>query len=229
MKQFLKFMDQLQRNNNKEWFDAHKAEYKELRAMHLEFTEKLISGIAEFDDSVRGLTPKDCTYRIYRDLRFSKDKRPYKQHIGTFICPGGKKSQHCGYYFHLEPNVGHFLVTGLYLPDSKIQKSVREEIMLNGKNLVKTIKSAKGFYLDKSDMLRNVPTGFSKDDPYAELYKLKNFILQKDIDDDYIASPNLLENLIRDFRETYDFCRILNRAVDFVLDSDAESDYPKNL
>ncbi len=101
------FLAQLKENNNREWFNSHKEEYKAVQAVFNDFTEQLISRIEIWDEDIKNsaLQVKDCTYRIYRDTRFSKDKTPYKTHMGAYICPRGKKSPYAGYYFHIEPAV----------------------------------------------------------------------------------------------------------------------------
>ena len=103
MKQVVEFLTLLHENNDKAWFDSHKEMYKRALSCFEVFTAKLIDGIAAFDPSVRGLTVKDCTWRIYRDTRFSPDKTPYKTHMGAFVAPRGKKGGYSGYYFHVEP------------------------------------------------------------------------------------------------------------------------------
>lgn len=218
MKRVIEFFNELQQNNNKLWFDAHKAEYKEMLAYHNDFSEKLIAGIAKFDKSVEGLQVKDCTYRIYRDLRFSKDKTPYKQHIGTFICPNGKKSGYSGYYVHIEPNVKYFLCTGLWMPEAKIIKSVREEIMLNGKEFDKAIKVAKGFSLDWADSTKKLPNGYTDDCEFSDYYRLKSYLIMKEVDEKYLLSDNLIEKIVADFRKTYEFNHLLNKSVEYALE-----------
>ena len=101
MKRVLEYLRNLAANNNKVWFDAHKDEYLLAKKVFEDFTEQLIAKVEAFDPTVKGLTVKDCTYRIYRDVRFSKDKSPYKTHMGCYICRGGKKSGYSGYYFHV--------------------------------------------------------------------------------------------------------------------------------
>lgn len=134
MKEVIAFLRELHDNNNREWFDAHRAEWKRVKTRFAGFTEQLIDGISSFDPSVRGLRVQDCTYRIARDTRFSPDKRPYKEHIGAYIAPGGKKSGYAGYYFHVEPDTGegstygHMLAVGLYCPEPVVLHSVRDEI-----------------------------------------------------------------------------------------------------
>ena len=101
MKETLQFLRDLSKNNNKNWFDANKDRYLAAKATVEALAGELLSGIRSFDDTVGPLSPKDCTYRIYRDLRFSKDKTPYKTHMGLYINRGGKKSGYSGYYFHV--------------------------------------------------------------------------------------------------------------------------------
>ncbi len=134
MKQILDFLSDLRANNNREWFNANKSRYKEAEAKFGELGERLIGLVGGFDPSVRGLTLRDCTYRIYRDTRFSHDKTPYKTHFGLYICPGGKKSGNAGYYFHVEPTGvggesdgggggmigGHLLDAGIYMPEPAV-------------------------------------------------------------------------------------------------------------
>ena len=101
MKEIITYLRQLQANNNREWFNAHKDEFLKHQARFHRLVEEVIKEISVFDPSIANLTPKDCTYRIYRDVRFSSDKSPYKCHFGAFIAKGGKKSGNSGYYFHI--------------------------------------------------------------------------------------------------------------------------------
>ena len=101
MDTILSYLRNLEANNNKSWFDAHKSEYLEARAHFNAIVEKLIEGILAFDPSVKGVGIKESTYRIHKDMRFSRDGLPYKTHFGAFICRGGKKSGYSGYYFHI--------------------------------------------------------------------------------------------------------------------------------
>ncbi|MCF0206238.1 MAG: DUF2461 domain-containing protein [Bacteroidales bacterium] len=218
MKRVIDFFSELQLNNNKTWFDAHKAQYKEMLAVHNDFSEKLIEGLGKIDKSVAGLSVKDCTYRIYRDLRFSHDKTPYKQHIGTYICPHGKKSGYAGYYVHIEPNAKYFICTGLWCPEPRYVKSVREEIMLNGENFEKTIKKADGFSVSWFDSLKKIPNGFSADDKFSEYYKLKSYLIEKEIDEDYLLDKNVIDKLVEDFSKTVDFNTLLNKSVEYAIE-----------
>lgn len=220
MKKVLDFLAELRLNNNRDWFEANKGRYREANETVNAFAEELIAAIGEFDPSVRGLTVRECSYRIYRDTRFSKDKTPYKTHIGVYICPGGKKSGNAGYYFHIEPQgdglLGHHLLSsGIYMPEPKVLKSIRDEIFDNGDEVEKAIKKAKGFRLDKSNSLKRTPTGYPADSKYDEYLKLKDFYLEKPVDDEYILGDDLVKRAAADFRLTYDFISLMNRAAEF--------------
>ena len=121
------FLKDLSANNNREWFNEHKAEYETARAEFDNFLATVIARISLFDETIRGIQPKDCTYRIYRDTRFSADKTPYKIHFGGYINAKGKKSDHCGYYVHLQPD-GSMLAGGSLCLPSNILKAVRQSI-----------------------------------------------------------------------------------------------------
>ncbi len=220
MKRVFDFLRDLQVNNNREWFNANKKRYtKALDAFNC-FAERLITEIGAFDPSVNGLTLKDCTYRIYRDTRFSNDKTPYKTHMGVYICPGGKKSGNAGYYFHIEPQgsglIGHHLMSaGIYMPEPAVLKSVRDEFFDNGEEVVKAIGKAKGFSIDRSNQLKRTPAGYPADTPYDEYLRLKDFYLVKTLSDDYILADDPAKHVAADFRTTYEFVTLLNRAADF--------------
>jgi uncharacterized protein (TIGR02453 family) len=224
MKNTIPFLKELAKNNNKDWFAANKTRYQAIQKDINAFTEQLIAGIAEFDPTISGLTVKDCSYRIYRDTRFSHDKTPYKTHIGIFICKGGKCSGNAGYYFHIEPKGntswlgGSMLAVGLYHPEPVILKSVREDILSNGENFLKTIKAAKGFFWDddKEEKLSRPPKGFPADSPYIEYIKQKNFSLVQNLDEKLLNDEaKLLDFCVKEFKKTKLFADHINRAVDF--------------
>lgn len=220
MKDIRDFLIRLRKNNNRDWFAAHKAEYKEAEARFMDFTEKLIEGISSFDPSVKRLTVKDCTYRIYRDTRFSTDKTPYKTHMGAYICKGGKKSGNSGYYFHIEPSDEdspsmNLMSSGLYMPEKNFLKSVREDILYNGDTFLAAVKKAKGFRLCMENTLRRVPAGFPAESPYADYLKLKDLYLERTFDDAFLFDSRLLENTVAAFKTTLDFTNFINRAVEF--------------
>lgn len=221
MKEVLAFLSELNRNNNKEWFDANKDRYKKLRAYFDDFTGKLIAGMGEIDPQVRGLEVKDCVYRIYRDVRFSNNKDPYKTHLSAYICRGGKNSGYAGYYFHVQPKVeggmmdGNYLTSGIYMAESPVMKSIRTEIVDNGGEFMKTVRKSKGFHMAGEDeKLKRVPNGFPADSPYAEYLKMKHLYLGMQVDDEFMTAPGLLERTLAEFKKTVDFNHFLNRAIE---------------
>lgn len=223
MEKILDFLTRISENNTKAWFDAHKSEYLAANAVFNAFVEKLIAGIAGFDPSIKGLTVKDCTYRFYRDTRFSPNKMPYKTHFGAYICPFGKKSGYAGYYFHIEPKEndflgGNILATGLYGPEPVILKSIREELFLNGDTFEETVREAKGFVLQDDQALKRVPRGYPADFKYAEYLKIKNPSLYKPFDNDLLLSEDLLEKTLSAYRETVSFNTWLNKAVKYAFE-----------
>ena len=104
--EIMQFLTELKQNNNREWFQANKNRYDSLRKGFIDEVQQLIDRIALFDPEIAGLEAKDCLFRIYRDIRFSPDKTPYKIHFAAYMAScGGRGSERGGYYIHLEPVV----------------------------------------------------------------------------------------------------------------------------
>ena len=224
MKQVIAFLRELHDNNNREWFDAHRAEWKRVKTRFAGFTEQLIDGISAFDPSGRGLRVQDCTYRIARDARFSPDKTPYKEYIGAYIAPGGKKSGYAGYYFHVEPDTGegstygHMLAVGLYCPEPVVLRSVRDEIFDNGAEVERTIREADAFTLCRDNTLRRTPKGYPSGSAYDELLRLRELLLERRLTERELLDDGLLERTLEAFRQTQPFVALLNRAVQFAYE-----------
>lgn len=223
MKEILNFLRDLERNNNREWFHENKSRYEKVLKKWHAFCEELIMEIGKFDEDIAKLTVKDCTYRIYRDTRFSKDKSPYKTHFGVFLAPGGKKSMHAGYYLHIGTGTAggypaaHMLASGNYCYDTKAVKILREDISYGWEEFEGTVlaKVAPGFRIDMDGALKKVPKEFDASAPYADFMRLRSFCLVNDIDDDFITAPDLAERVAEMFRTTKPFNDYVNRAVDF--------------
>lgn len=221
MESVIRFLEALQQHNDRTWFEANKRLYLDAQQQFNAFAEQLIAGISSFDSSVSGLTVKQCTYRIYRDIRFSPDKSPYKTHMGAYICPKGRKSGYAGYYFHLEPKGagyldGSLLACGLYQPDKEIVKSVREEIVDNGEAFDAAVKAAEGFSWDGEPELKRMPQGFPEDFPFAGYLKRRDFSLAKPIPKGLVKAKDLMEFSLESFEKVKAYNAILNRAVAYV-------------
>lgn len=218
MEEIMTFLEGVLHNNNRPWFLEHKQEYLNAQAQFNALAERIIDGVQRFDDDMRGLTLKDCTYRFYRDTRFSADKRPYKTHFGVFVCKGGKKSMLSGYYFQIQPKEsedyfsGNMLCTGMYMPYPDTLKSVREEILFDGDTLAETIRKADGFTLDTHSALKRVPNGYPKDHPHAEFLKLRDYLMLREVGEQDLYRPDLVDWVLDEFKKTKDFCRWLNRV-----------------
>lgn len=220
MKKVIDFLTELQHNNDRNWFEANKPRYKEALEEFNGVVEELIAGIGTFDPEIKGLTVKDCTYRIYRDVRFSHDKSPYKTHMGAYFCRGGKKSGFSGYYFHVEPQGegllgGNLLTTGAYMPESKELRSIRDEIFDNGKNFLSLVKKAKGFSLDMSNSLKRTPTGYPAGSTYDEYLRLKDCYLVQQVSNEFLMADDLVGRVTAEYKKTHAFNQLINKALEF--------------
>lgn len=228
MQRILDFFTELSGHNEKPWFDAHKDEYLKCQAYFDTLVSGLVEEVGKFDPAVKGLTVRQCTYRIYRDLRFSKDKTPYKNHIGAYICPFGKNSGYSGYYFHIQPvtadtmfdTKSNLLAAGMYWAPPEVIKSIREDIDCNGENFDKAVKSASGFALDGHDMLKRVPLPYPQDHPYAEYLKHRSWSLEKSFGEDVLFSEDPVRAVAAEFHKAHLFNNTINRAVAYAYDRD---------
>lgn len=224
MDTILKFLRNLEQNNNKPWFDSHMNEYLVARSHFHGIVEKLLEGISAFDPTIKGIGVNDCTYRIYKDMRFSKDGLPYKTHFGAFIARGGRKSGFSGYYFHIGTDSGEeyparsFLAVGNYYMEPKVLKILREDIEMGDGDFDRIIGGLHpALSLDQDQKLKRAPLGFNAEGPYIEYIKLKNFCLSGTFD-----SSNLdIEEILEVFRSAKPFLDYINRAIEFSREEDS--------
>ena len=208
MKEILNFLRDLENNNNREWFNSNKDQYQKVLKKWYTFCESLITEIGRFDEDIAPLTIKDCTYRIYRDTRFSKDKSPYKTHFSVFLAKGGKKSMHAGYYFHIGtgnsqeyPHV-HMLASGNYCYD---------------KRAVNILGKVNGLFIpDMEGALKRVPREYDPNAPYADWMRMKAYCLTAKTNDSFLLEDNLAQRVAELFKTTKPFVDFINRAVDYV-------------
>ena len=216
MKDIINFLEDLAANNDRAWFEANRDRYKVVKSRMDAVAKDFIEAVAAFDPSVEGVQVKDATYRIYRDTRFTKDKSPSKTWFGVDVCPRGKRSGHSGYYMHVEPDQNHYMLcTGADCPTAGEIKSVREEIMTEGDAFVETIRQAEGFDIDWSTAYKRMPQGWSAEDPYSEYYRLRNFLLVKLIDRDFVLSDDFISRAADQMSRTRPFNDTLNRAIEY--------------
>jgi len=210
----ISFLKELSTNNNKEWFDANKSSYLEAKESMELLVDQVIQKISAFDSSISGQEVKKCLFRIYRDVRFSKNKEPYKTNMGAFIVSGGKKSGKAGYYLHIEPN-NSFLGGGIYMPDSKILKLVREEIMYGideFRGIIENPDFTAVFPEIYGEKLKRPPKGFPADFKDIELLKMKSFALMHPVNDQETVDDILIDKASQVFKQMMPFNMFINRC-----------------
>jgi uncharacterized protein (TIGR02453 family) len=216
MQEVLNFLSELKENNNKEWFDQNRDRYEASRKKILFLTELLIQEIAKFDSEIGNQDPKDCVFRIFRDVRFSNDKTPYKTNMGSFIAKGGRKSTSAGYYVHIEPGRS-FIGGGSYCPPADALKAIRTEIFDHAEEFNRLILSdsfLKVYPEMYEDRLKTAPKGFPKDFAGIDLLKYKSYAFTSNLDDSVVTSAAYVEKTVNGFRELYPVNRFLNVALD---------------
>jgi len=218
----LHFLRELSAHNDREWFQDNKSLYQAAQGEFEHFVSGLLSGISVFDPQVRALTARDCIFRIYRDIRFSPDKRPYKTHMGAYVAMrGGRKSVYCGYYFHLEPENSGFMGKsfcsgGLYWPEPPLLKAVRQDIMdyteefkahITHPRFVELFGSLQG------PVLKATPRGFPKDFPDRELLRYRHYVYMHTLSPERVCGDGLLEYVLPVMEAMKPCNDFLNRAI----------------
>ena len=216
-RELLDFLRKLKQNNNKEWFHANKPAYQSVRQEFEQHVALLIAGLSRFDEGVKNLEPRDCMFRINRDIRFSKDKSPYKTNFGAYIAPGGRKGGYAGYYFHLEPDAS-FIAGGVYMPPSASLKAIRNEIYHHTDEFLELLNDPefkKHFgALDNIEKLKTAPQGFPKDFEHIGLLNHKHYTASKPLSDEDLAGETLIDDVLEAYEALYPLNYFLNEAID---------------
>ena len=213
-----KFLKDLKKNNNKTWFEKNKSGYLDAKDDVGHFVEQLIEGLGKIDADIAPLHVKDTTYRIYRDIRFSSDKTPYKTHMGAFLNKGGKKVPTAGYYFHAQPGKS-MAGGGLWMPMPPELSKVRQEIDYNLAEWTKMLgdRKFKRYFpegLDKEEILSRPPKGYDAENPAIEFLKLRSFVVTRTLTDAQMTSPSILKEVLNTFASMKAFVNFLNRALE---------------
>jgi uncharacterized protein (TIGR02453 family) len=217
-KSTLAFLTKIKANNNRDWFEKNKGLYVAAKEDVEKSIDEIINGIRKFDKRIPAdLAAKKCVFRIYRDVRFSKDKRPYKNNLGASINPGGKKDVSPGYYIHVQPGAS-FIAGGMWMPEAANLHKIRQEIDYNLKEFQKitndkTFKKTFGT-LSTEDSLVNAPKGYAKDHPAMEILKLKSFIVVADLKDKDVLSKEYVKKVIAVCKTMQPLISFLQRAID---------------
>jgi uncharacterized protein (TIGR02453 family) len=219
MKTTLKFLSQLAKNNDKSWFDENRKLYEEARKEYMDLIDEVILQLKKSDPAIGDQTAKSSIFRINRDVRFSKDKSPYKTNFGASINAHGRKSMMPGYYVHVEPGKS-FIGGGLYMAEPAMIKKVRQEIDYNFEEFQSILKSSsfkktyKDIYDGKDVKLSRVPQGYEKDNPAAEYLKLKSWIVMREVPDEYMTDSKASSKIVKDLEAMQPLLVFLNKALD---------------
>ncbi len=218
--QTLQFLSTLKENNNKPWFDANRKTYETAKKNFAEVVQELIKGIEKFDKSIEEaqLEVKNCTFRINRDVRFSKNKDPYKTNFGASFSKGGKKAHSAGYYLHIDPTQC-FLAGGIWMPEPDDLKKIRIEIDYNFDEFTNILNagSFKNSFpngLDREAATVRPPKGYDDANPAIEFIKLKSFTVSSVIDANEILKPNFAKTVLEGFKAMQPYIAFLNRAIE---------------
>lgn len=231
-KRILSFLREVMMNNNRPWFMEHKDEYEAVRAEWEQGVAQALERITTFDESIGNLRVKDCTYRFYRDTRFSADKSPYKNHFGAYINAKGKKALRGGYYLHLEPE-GCLLAVGNYWLPTNILTACRNEIMANEEEWLKCVESRqfKKYFTSKKETtsweeswsepqgfgltkLKTCPAGFPRDYEHVKYLRLKDYCAWHHVADDFFEGDGWLDEMERIFRAAKPMMDFMNNVID---------------
>lgn len=217
--QIIEFLKELRQNNNREWFQANKDRYDVLRNAFIDEVQQLIKQVSLFDPEVAGLEAKDCLFRIYRDIRFSPDKTPYKIHFAAYIAQGGRASERGGYYIHLEP--GNCLLSGgVWCPPPPLLKKLRQDIYDHIDEFVGILEEPafKATYpVMEGEVLKRMPAGYPSDFKYGEILRHKDFSVASYKPDEFFMQKDWMEQSVVCFRQLLPFNRFLNYTVDEYL------------
>lgn len=212
------FLRKLKKNNNRDWFEKSRDKYEAAKNDIEKNVGVVLNNIRSFDKRIPAdLEAKKCMFRIYRDVRFSKDKRPYKNNIGAHVQPGGKKAHGCGYYMHVEAG-GAFLAGGIWQPEAPELAKIRQEIDYNFDEFKKIIsaKSFKKYFggFDQEDKLAREPKGYPKDHAAIEFLKLKSFVVVANLTDKEVMSKDYQKKTKEIFKAMLPLNLFLQRALD---------------
>jgi uncharacterized protein (TIGR02453 family) len=212
----LDFLGLLQAHNNREWFEKNRAAYEQARESFEIFVDRLIHAYGRTED-FKGVAARDCIFRIYRDVRFSKDKSPYKTNMGALIAAGGRRSGRQGYYFHLAPHDESMIAGGLYMPSGEEIGKFRRAIARDArpfKQIIGARDFKKYFGTLEPEKLKNAPLGVPRDHPEIELLKWKQVVVRHRLGDEQVSAPDLVPYAVRVFKAMKPFLDYLNSILE---------------
>ncbi len=217
-KETLLFLEDLKANNNRDWFLANKKRYEEYKKEYHRLIGDLLEVLKPYDPSLELIEIKNCTFRINRDIRFSKDKSPYKTHMGIWIPSGKRDGESAGYYLHIEKG-SSFVGGGMYSPMPEQLQKIRKEINFFYEDLDQLIeeKNFKSTYgtlnRNETSTLKNPPRGFEKEHPAIEHLKLKSFTATQKFDSKLATQKDFVLEISKKMRTLKPLNDFINRAL----------------
>ena len=210
------FLRDIAVHNDRAWFAGHRDEYDRARMIFEGMAQQLINRLGIMDSSLAHLTVRDCTYRFYRDTRFSEDKSPYKRHFGAYVAAHGKKAFHGGYYLHVQP--GECMIAGgAYCLPSNILKAVRQSIVDSTeefRSIVEEPEFKRLFPVFGMERLKTLPAGFPRDYPFPEYLRPKDYSVFTCVSDDFLRQDDWLDQTLDVFRKMKPFIDFINYTID---------------
>lgn len=218
MNKIIPFLQELTQNNNREWFNNNKETYKDALQDFKTLITQLIQNVGIFDNNIAELTPQNTVFRIYRDVRFSNNKQPYKTHFGAYMAKKGRKSQYAGYYLHIEPD-NSFISAGLYRPDATSLKKVREQIDYNAIELRNILNQPdfKQYYGKlQGEKLKTSPRNYSPDHQDIDLLRHKEYVALMHFNEQNIEHADFISFCTTRFYVLKPLIDYLNNAIDYI-------------
>lgn len=218
-KDSLQFLDDLKVNNNRDWFQENKKRYEAFKKEYHQLVNDFLDIMKPLDPSLEMLEVKNCTFRINRDIRFSKDKSPYKSHLGVWLSSGAKGANRSGYYIHIEKDAS-FIAGGFYSPDADQLKKVRKEIAFFHEDLEAILadknfkKEFGGFEINENNSLKSMPRGYEKDHPAIEFLKLKSFTVSQNFDIKEVLQKDFVSKMSKKLIVLKPLNEFINRALE---------------
>ena len=217
-RELVNYLEGLAENNNRAWFVMNKPSYDILRAEFVELVGRVIAGTAKFDPAVGGQEAKKALFRINRDVRFSKDKSPYKSNFSAVIAPGGKKDPGSHYYFHVDEKGKLLVAGGCYMPPNDVLLKIRQRIAAEPAAFTRLLRNKTmidyyGGFSEEGKLVRP-PKGFDADTPHIEYIKQKSFIMVRELPVKGMTGERLLKEIETGFKAALPLVKWLRAAVE---------------
>ncbi len=213
----IRFLQDISEHNDKLWFDKNRNVYLSAKKDFENLVDRLLNEMSAFEPAFKEQSAKDCIFRIFRDVRFSRNKTPYKTHFGAYLSKGGKKYEGAGYYLHIEPGNKSFAAGGLWMPEPALLKKIRQEIDYNFGDFQSILQdsSFQRYYQKlEGEKLKTIPQGYDRDNPAIEYLRMKSFTVGYVFNDEDVQSQHFIQKATAAFKAVRPLIQFFNRASD---------------